>query len=567
MPLRVTSLTANGDTVEVGTFNVLVGPNNSGKSQTLRDIRDIIVKGTDTGLVVARGVGLELPPEAEARAGLRTLPHSSPDHARYLGVSADLQKVHEIALRDDWIGQQFAANNRSNLLRHLGPYWVAHLDAESRLRLASPVECYDLRSESPANALQAFFAAGEAAQESLRAAFREAFHMDIALDWAAMRKWYLKISRDFGEIPKERDRLNGLLADAPELAQQGDGYRSFAGVALAMLTFQDRLLLLDEPEAFLHPAQARVLGRWMASQARDTNTQVFVATHNSDFLWGLVSGDPAVRVIRLNRRGDTTKLHLVPPTTVRDLIESPLLSSQPVLDSLFQRGVAVCEGDPDRAVYQTVAHTRLQSRGGEDVLFIHANGKDAQRTPVALLKAAGTPVCAVVDFDVFNSESVLRGLIAALSDDAPDERILVLRGQLAQAIENGDGLDCHEEMKTAVAAWQAAMPSTLRDARKALSRIARSASPWAGVKAHGLDALREAERGVALELIALCQSIGIFVVPKGELESWMPIGLSKGSQWNRAALEKLHEGGCPEELERFVTLILERLQLADAPRA
>src|SRR5207244_9058873 len=131
--------------------------------------------------------------------------------------------------------------------------------------------------------------------------------------------WYLRVGLDFGTIPDARAELDSLLRNAQELAAQGDGYRSFAGVVLAMLTFVNRLLLLDEPEAFLHPAQARVLGRWLASYAHKTSAQVILATHNSDFLWGIISANTNATVIRLNRGEKSTRYHGVPSTTITTL--------------------------------------------------------------------------------------------------------------------------------------------------------------------------------------------------------------------------------------------------------
>ena len=139
--------------------------------------------------------------------------------------------------------------------------------------------------------MQAFFAGGELPLAELRTAFKDAFGIDIALDWATMKRWYLMVGSDFGAIPNDRLALAGLLKDARPLDLQGDGYRSFAGVVLAMLTFADRLLLLDEPDAFLHPAQARALGRWLATHAKKISAQVLLATHSADFLWGVISAN------------------------------------------------------------------------------------------------------------------------------------------------------------------------------------------------------------------------------------------------------------------------------------
>jgi hypothetical protein len=562
MPIRIEAITSQaGQRLELGSFNVLVGPNNSGKSQTLRDIRDFVTTGSNSRLVVLQEIGLDIPAKEEALNGVRQLPHQSPGHQRMLGVSYDLQSQHEFAPHEDWLAQQYGSSQQEQLLQHLGRFWVAHLDAESRLRLANPTECYDTRTETPANAMQAFFAQRAEYQPLLRKAFREAFGKDVALDWAAMRRWYLRVSSDFGDLPDNRDELNVLMESAPDLAKQGDGFRSFAGVVLAMLTFPDRLLLLDEPEAFLHPVQARVLGRWFGAHSRIANAQVVLATHNADFLWGVISSNPDTRVIRLNRQADTTTFHVVAAQTTQELVRSPLLSSQPVLEALFQRGVVVCEGDPDRAVYQTVAHLVLATEGGEEVLFIHANGKDAIRGPVELLRAAGTPVCVIVDFDVVNSDEVLTGLLESLGADAAAVR--ELRRELAAVVEQEQEGDLIEVMKSAVQGWLETVPVDLRRARSSLRAIANATSKWSAVKNGGMAALPEAGVVPAEKILAICASTGLYIVPAGQLESWLPLGAAKGKRWNRLALETLHEGGCPDHLKSFVHDTLTYLQTAE----
>ncbi|WP_304722163.1 AAA family ATPase [Conexibacter sp. CPCC 206217] len=46
--------------------------------------------------------------------------------------------------------------------------------------------------------------------------------------------------------------LDGL----PLVPDQGDGMRSFIGLLLTILSSSHPLILVDEPEAFLHPPQA-----------------------------------------------------------------------------------------------------------------------------------------------------------------------------------------------------------------------------------------------------------------------------------------------------------------------
>jgi len=562
MPIRIKTIrTSSGPEIELGSLSVLVGPNNSGKSQTLHDIRDFIITGSNERLTILKAINVEIPSMTNATNGLLPKPHPNPDYISYSGVTFNLRGCEEFPIHKTWLETNYKGENQSEILRVFGKFWVAHLDAESRLHLASPVESFDTRRESPSNALQSFFISSGSIKEQLRNAFREAFHMDIALDWAAMRKFYLKVGPDFGEIPDEKNALDSLLRSARELANQGDGYRSFAGIILAMLSFPDRVLLLDEPDAFLHPAQARILGRWLANHVKESSMQVILATHSADFLWGIISANPAAGIIRLNRSGDRTDYQLISSETIENLIKSPLLSSQPVLDSLFQKGVVVCEGDPDRAVYQTVAHKQLQDKSGEDFLFIHTNGKDTLKTPVKLLRNAGIPVCAIVDMDVLNSELVLKEILRALKDDRHTyEEIKILRKEIADYVIGISQEQSLSDLISSVKSWSETPINDIRIARKKLEEIIRRSSRWDDVKARGLEYFPDSLRTEVQRIIELCAEHGLFIVPKGELEGWISLDTSKGKEWNRRALEELQADNCPTDLKIFVNDIISWLQ-------
>jgi hypothetical protein len=234
-----------------------------------------------------------------------------------------------------------------------------------------------------------------------------------------------------------------------------------------------------------------------------------------------------------------------------------------VLDSLFQKGVVVCEGDPDRAVYQTVAHEQLAGSGGEDILFIHTNGKDAIKTPVSLLRGAGTPVCAIVDIDIFNSQDVFGQLVNALTGKAPSDELLSLRRGVAEQVEALPEEKLLEDLIESVTSWQGADHADLRRAKKALEGIAQRATKWNTVKSAGVKAFDESARSEVKSLIDLCKRVGLFVVPKGELEGWLSLGVSKGREWNRLALEELHSQRCPADLQEFLTAVLRWLLPAE----
>jgi OLD-like protein len=218
--------------------------------------------------------------------------------------------------------------------------------------------------------------------------------------------------------------------------------------------------------------------------------------------------------------------------------------------------VVVCEGDADRAIYQTVAHGDLKENGGEEVLFIHANGKAAIKGPLEMLRKAGTPVCVIVDFDILNSETLLRETYELLSTTALTSEMIALRIKIAELVEKTPEEELLTNLRSSVQDWESASHTDLREARKRLENIAERASKWKAANARGVDYFEKADRKDIQRLIKRCSDVGLFVVSKGELESWMPLGVSKGKNWNRKALEELHEGRCPQDLRGFVEEIV-----------
>jgi hypothetical protein len=179
--------------------------------------------------------------------------------------------------------------------------------------------------------------------------------------------------------------------------------RSFIGVMLAVVTGSHPVMLIDEPEAFLHPPQARLLGRRLASEARDV--QVLVATHSIDFLLGLLQSEaPNLTVVRLTRTGDVNAVRVLAHDQIGQLWGDPLLASSRILDGLFHRGVVLCEGDADARYYGAVLDSADADRA-HDLLFTHCGGKARMPMVIRALSSLDVPVAAIADFDVLERKT------------------------------------------------------------------------------------------------------------------------------------------------------------------
>ena len=120
-------------------------------------------------------------------------------------------------------------------------------------------------------------------ESKLSGYFRRAFDEDLILYRGGGKKLPLlvgdRLAPHQGEDRISTTYLKRLLASTVPLHKQGDGMRSYASVILHLLApITPSILLLDEPEAFLHPPQARLLGEIIAAE-RPSRAQLVVATH------------------------------------------------------------------------------------------------------------------------------------------------------------------------------------------------------------------------------------------------------------------------------------------------
>ena len=84
------------------------------------------------------------------------------------------------------------------------------------------------------------------------------------------------------KFERSRDYYNWINY-LPALEIQGDGMRSFTGALLSLLVHPRNIVLMDEPEAFLHPPQAKRLAETIADET-DSNSQLFLSTHDMEIV-------------------------------------------------------------------------------------------------------------------------------------------------------------------------------------------------------------------------------------------------------------------------------------------
>ncbi len=561
--MKIEEMTTSGDqNICLGKFTLLVGSNNVGKSQTLKDIHKKIELGHEAETALISQLKVDRPSNFDELLEDLNINKNPLNPGIYTidGLTSSSIVNSVLTFDLDGIRNEFEREaNADFIFRGFGKFRAFYLSAESRLSIASMCQNFIPGESAPKTLLQAFFGSLGKFDKLLEDAFRSTFGMNIKLDYSSCVNLRFAVNHVFELVPEDPRSAYPIMKKYPSLEDQGDGFRSFVAVVLSLLLSQNKVVLLDEPEAFLHPEQARRLGQWMSDHIDSFPCQVIVATHNANFLTGLLSGKQPADIYRLNRVENITRFNKITADATQKLSRSPILSSQRVLESIFSRGVVVCEAESDRVIYQSVA---VHEHKNQELLFIHAHNKQAIKDVIQLLIDASIPRAAIVDIDILNSKSDLENLL--ISFDMNEEclnEILLLRDEISNYIEEKTEEEILLEIQAGVEEFIDQLLDgnhNLAGAKSALKRIFKESTKWKKIKDEGVVSFSFLYRQKVERIIEICKTVGLFIVPVGELEGWLKLEVKK-NRWVIPALEKIIQGKCPADLVDFINGVIKHV--------
>ncbi len=486
-------------------ITIFVGPNNSGKSTLLREIevslenpgqgkvvldhvvaRPITLEEMNT-VILARGQRQQAPGQPELYTVSRLKPGKNQGPG---GTNVSFRKGDQ----GQW---QFSEPNGEQITTRAASLFTVFLDGQSRLSLLDNAPTGSLLSP-PNNHLAALFR-NDVARAGIAKLSSEAFGEYFTIDATPMTEFHAKLSPR-APIDLEEERGTGEKTIAfhklgLHINTFSDGVKAYIGLLSALSSSIFKLILIDEPEAFLHPPLARRLGRNIAELAAAQNACVIAATHDADFVMGAVQAGTGVNVVRLTHRAQVATARHLPAGDLAVLMRDPLLRSAGVIRSLFHAAVVVCEADADRAFYEEVNERLLtySNDGVGDALFLNVQNKQTVHRVIRPLRSMGIPTAAVVDLDILKSNDLEKLLDAAFVPETQS----------------------------------AALVTMISDVRSEFLRCNAQAD------GAGLPALDDKARSLLEMLIADLEKIGVFVVPVGELEDWLiPLGVTgKKREW------------------------------------
>jgi ABC-type cobalamin/Fe3+-siderophores transport system ATPase subunit len=526
---------SDGTSIQLGADDivVLVGANNAGKSVALRDIVDCIDSpgAASAKAKVIKTVDLSVSTEAAALesfcAELEQPAHEAPTNRRRMGALIDAQNLvtYGSTTKDvDW------------LRRSLRSMCVYAVSTEQRLTVSNPMGSIDLASESKSHPFHYLYDDARLETE-ISAVFAKAFGADLIVNRFSGRVIHLHV----GQRPPSTHDYNideafrAAVRSLPLLHLQGDGMRAFVGCLMWGVVADYRIILIDEPEAFLHPPQARLLGRTLAKNKK-AGRQLFIATHSGDVLRGVLDGasPERLRILRLVRDQTVNRVRELKPQEVASLWADPLLRQSNVLDGLFHSSAAVCEGDGDCQFYSAVAIAiaEAKDRPMPEVQFIHCGGKDRMPKVVSALRAVGVPIVAIPDFDVLRDNRPLRPLYEALGGAWHEVEKDVETVRKAVASKKAQ-LNADEFRKSVQSAIESISGQTVADdVLEKVRQLTKQASAWGQAKQVGEAFVPNGDPYKAYErLKTKFAAIGLHIVPVGELESFCKSIGGHGPGW------------------------------------
>ena len=529
---------------------VLVGPNNAGKSRSLKDINNAIVSPRDT--IVASDVTIQYHQAAEIGNKVKemSLAHRRSDQSvDYQGYK---YSIHQSVL------ERIGATERVH--DQLRGFLVSSVTTEERLDIANPKPVIE-RGQPKQKPLQ--YMAEQPIRNAVSNVFNRVYNQHVYCYDKATTNIYLHIGEEIGfnhegMSPEQiTDRYYECIEALPKLEEQGDGVRSLAGLLINLMMPNYSMFLIDEPEAFLHPPQARTLGGILPELLKDK--QAFISTHSIDLIKGLLtSARDRVRIIRITRNGNTNHIKLLGQEDLDTIWDDPIMRHSNMIDCLFYEHTVLCESDSDCQLY-ALALDHLKEMNGQrsDTLFIHCGGKGRMHLVSAELKALGVDYRIIPDIDVFNDKSLIKRLIEANGGDWV--HMNADYDMLATAMNSPGGTMTPKDFINALRMKieQRGYKTIAKAESKRISDDAKGLleNRWDALKHNGINYIHDTRVKAGLErLITAMNQLKIYPVKEGELENFVPKVGDHGPGWVMKVIEDYPDLGNDvyDELKIFV---------------
>lgn len=516
---------------------VFVGPNNSGKSLTLREIAKMTTTRSPSNLILE---SLSISAKGSSDDFLERIESRRKDNS-YMYYDSNVNGgMGKNSLVDNWNdlikGSQISSTAVSN-------FFVKMMDTVKRLNLVTPPENIDFINEMRSHSIHVLKEDSEK-EFQFSKYFKEAFGEEVIVNHGAGKKIPLHVGQR-PIVTAENDRVSTEyqknLRELPLLHEQGDGMKSFAGVFLTLFAEDFSVNLIDEPEAFLHPPQAGLLGQ-MISQKLGDDKQLFIATHSEHFLKGLLeSAADRLIVIRIQRIKKSNSIKILENKDLQNIWQDSILRHSNILDGLFHKKVVLAESDSDCRFYSALSTAIIENKHitSPDILFVQSGGKHRFPVIIKALKELEVPLTIIGDFDLYHDDNPTKNIYELLGGNWDDIKSDFKK--VKKAIdEKRPELETDKLKEELLAVFDSFSDKIIPEQKiKTIQSLLKKSSPWSQAKSSGKAYLPAGEATLAFNRIQNAfKEKNVFILEIGEIEAFdKSIGLH-GPKWVNQVLEK-----------------------------
>lgn len=511
---------------------IFVGPNNAGKSQSLKDIYTLASEKQQTTVVTDITI-------KKSSTNIKDLLDSIA--SKEFQGSSTLYNV---------LGHTFYYNKGTDNLFLSEPYFkfflnlfVANLDTAARLTICNPPD--SITRKSPKYHPIHYAAFDSKYRKWLSNNFKKAFGVEITpniLNGATIPLCMgppVILNDEYDDEQSRQEDFASKLETYKQVQNQGDGIKSFTGILLYLMLDYFCTYLIDEPESFLHPPQARIMGQIIGHTLSDQQ-QCFISTHSEEIIKGLLEACPErIKIIRITRNNDTNFFSVLNNEKFKDVWSDPLLKYSNIMSSLFHKSVVLCESDSDCKMYSIIeSHLKQSSEKYSETLFIHCGGKHRMAKIASALRSLKIDIKLIADIDVLNDQTVFKSIVESFGIDWT-----IIQSNYKKIVENLHSpkekinrIDAKLKINQILDNSQTQNLSTkeIKDIRNIISNI----SKWDSIKLGGINSIPAGDATAGFkQLNNILQENGIYIVPVGELECFIKDIGGHGPEWTNKVLE------------------------------
>ena len=512
---------------------VFVGANNVGKSRVLKDIKNDILESSSKKVIVDeieyQDTNFE---EINMRNYFKNNFELGPNG---YDIAVDVNHTHN-----------YNEHNFQNVKsgdKHFYKVLFSFLSTESRLNMTAPISYSFINDKLRFNVMRKLERDKKnitTLNDIVFSCFGKKIDISEGTWQNAVYKLYKFGTKD--EIDKsvsaDTREARCLLESLENLNDQGDGIRSAVAILASLITTTHSLYLIDEPETFLHPPQARILGRNIVDLSQ--NKQCFISTHNIDLLRGMLEKDYArIKIIKINRTDNVNEFYVLDNDSIKVVSDDKNLKYSNILNGLFYNTVVLCENESDCKFYSALLE-KIDNDCYQNTLFCAVGGKDQFKIIIPLLNKLKINFLVIADLDLINNRDKLKDLINSIETNKYNQ-ISSIHNDFLNLFESktDDQVKKQSEIKEEILSFITDTPYMSDETASKIRQVLKNISHLKLLKNCGKSCLPAGECVQKYnQIINFLNKSNIFVVECGEIERFITEIDGHGSLWVEEVFKK-----------------------------